>query len=90
MGTHGCNSYPCPICHASVIQAAYEQIPPIAFDAEEDQANALLLGYMRWMENWGLNCNQQEMTTAIHTLQMFIIKHMLQRLGAEDFSDWYD
>ena len=26
MGTHGCNSYPCPICHASAIQAAHQQI----------------------------------------------------------------
>lgn len=62
----------------------------IKFDAEEDQANRCLLGYMRWLENWGLNCNQQEMTDAIHTLQMFIIMHMLQRLGAENFSEWFE
>ncbi len=59
------------------------------FDAEENDANDHLMIFMEILRGWGLNCNESEMTHAIHTLQMFVIKHMLQRLGAKDFSDWY-
>lgn len=61
----------------------------IQFDAAEDYANGLLMEYMQILDDWGLNCNKQELSTAIHTLQMFTIKHMLQRLEATGFSEWY-
>jgi hypothetical protein len=62
----------------------------LKFDVEEHAANSHLMAYMNYLRRWGLNCNEQEMTAAIHALQLFVIKRMLQRLGAEDFSDWYD
>lgn len=61
----------------------------IRFDEEESRANDHLMAFMDQLREWELNCNQQEVGVAIHTLQTFIIKHMLQRLGAEGFSDWY-
>lgn len=60
------------------------------FDAEEQYANGLLLKFMEQLKAWNLNCNENEWVHAIHTLQMFVIKHMLQRLDAKDFSHWYD
>lgn len=64
--------------------------PPIAFNNEEEAANHGLMIFTHWMKEWELNANEHEYIGAIHTLQTFIIKHMLQRLGAEGFSDWYD
>ena len=62
----------------------------IALNIEEESASSLLLKTYYQILDWGLNCNQGELTHAVHTIQMFIIKHMLQRLEAEDFSPWYD
>lgn len=61
----------------------------VKFNEEEEVAGKLLLDFMQTLRNWGLNCNQDEMVGAIHTLQLFIIMHMLQREG-EGFGDWYD
>lgn len=62
----------------------------IGFDPEEEIASDHLLEFMKTMKKWKLNCNQDELNQAIHILQLFIIKHMLQRLEAEGFSNWYD
>lgn len=63
----------------------------IEFNDEEKQANDHLMEFMNIVQReWGLNCNEGEFVHAIHTLQFFIMKHMLQRLEAKDFSEWYD
>jgi len=65
--------------------------PSVRFDEQEENANNLLLEFMRIVQDeWGLNANGGELAHAIHTLQLFVIKRMLQRLNAVDFSDWYD
>jgi hypothetical protein len=61
----------------------------LRFDSEEAAASDHLMAFMDQLKDWGLDCNQEEWVHAIHTLQLFVIKHMLQRLGAEGFSDWY-
>lgn len=61
----------------------------LAFDQEEQVASDHLIAFMQQVQDWDLNCNQQELVTAIHTLQTFVIKHMIQRLNGENFSEWY-
>jgi len=62
----------------------------ISFNKEEEAANQLLMDFMEQLREWGLNCNEGEMAHAIHTLQLFLIKHMLQRYNIEDFSEWFN
>ena len=38
---------------------------------------------------WGLIANKDELYSAIHTIQSFIIHHMLQRLNPDYWSHWY-
>jgi hypothetical protein len=61
----------------------------LQFDEEENKANQYLLDFMDQLDDWELNCNAAEYVQAVHTLQFFITMHMLQRLGAEGFSEWY-
>lgn len=63
----------------------------IIFDEEEAQANENLLAVMRQIQDWELNCNQDELVQHVHGLQLFLIKHMLQRLTPDDieWSKWY-
>jgi len=49
------------------------------WNKEEDEANLLLLDFMSTVQNWGLDCNGNELSQAIHTLQMFVWQHALQR-----------
>lgn len=64
----------------------------IKFESEEVEANDHLLDFMNIVINkWNLvEGNRNELGAAIHTLQLYIIMHMLQREGAEGFSNWYD
>lgn len=63
----------------------------IEFIDDEDLANSHLMAFIEIVhDKWGLNCNYEELGHAIHTLQLYVIKHMLQRLEAKDFSEWYD
>lgn len=42
------------------------------------------------VHEWELNANSGELADAVHTLQLFIIKHALQRADDEHFaSNWY-
>jgi DNA modification methylase len=38
---------------------------------------------------WDLRHNGTEMVSAIHVLQGFVVQHMLQRLDAESWGNWY-
>ena len=63
----------------------------IKYNESEQAASDCLLEFMRIVQkDWKLEVNHDEMVGAIHTLQTFIIKHMLQRLKAEGFSDWFE
>ena len=62
----------------------------VKFNEEEEKANEYLLTFMNQVQKWGLICNENELTHAVHSCQMFLIKHMLQRIGAEEFSYWYE
>jgi len=55
---------------------------------EEEVANDLLLDFMTTMREWGLDCNGDELARAIHTLQMYVFQHALQRTGSV-CGEWY-
>lgn len=59
------------------------------FNHEETVANDLLLNFMAQLKDWNLKYNADEMTRAIHTLQMFVFQHALQREG-ELNGEWYE
>lgn len=48
----------------------------IKFEGKEIEANDHLMAYMDIIRGWSLNCNSDELGTAIHTLQLFVIKHV--------------
>ena len=58
-------------------------------DLEETQVMDELLAIMQRFEGWGLRANVLEMTAAIHTLQSFVVQHMLARIEPSLWSDWY-
>ena len=61
------------------------------FDQEEKEINANLMDVQDAIYDMGLKYNQVELSSAIHTIQFFIIKRMLQREDPTGyFSDWYD
>lgn len=42
------------------------------------------------VQDWELNCNMDEIVGAMHTFQLFIMKHALQRINDEHWSsEWY-
>jgi hypothetical protein len=61
---------------------------PLEFDSIEEETNELLLEFMTRLREWGLKYNQDEMARAIHTLQMFVFQHALQRTGSLN-GGWY-
>ncbi len=61
----------------------------LVFNKEEEEANELLMNFMDTLKGWGLNCNGDEETRAIHTLQMFVFQHALQRTDSI-CGRWYD
>jgi hypothetical protein len=58
-------------------------------DAEEERAMDHLLAFMDTLKGWGLRTNGTEMVSAVHVLQGFVVQHMLQRLDAEAWGNWY-
>lgn len=63
---------------------------PIVFnDAEQEISDHIMAAYQGIL-GLGLTCNQDELYNAVHSMQLFLIKHMLQRLGAKGFSEWYN
>lgn len=51
----------------------------LEFNQEEEDANKLLMDFMDTTQRWGLDCNGDEQASAIHTLQMYVFQHALQR-----------
>lgn len=56
---------------------------------DEDRVLAHIKAAHREILDWGLDCNTQELTQAVHTMQMFVIMHMLGRDPSGEWSDWY-
>jgi hypothetical protein len=69
--------------------ASLEMTMGLQFDDEEEAAGELLLDFMQTVKDWGLDCNWNEFTSAIHTLQMFVFQHALQRTGGIN-GEWYE
>lgn len=62
----------------------------MVFNLEEREVNDKLLEVMRIIEeDWDLLANHQELVIGIHTIQRFIIQHMLQRTNPEQWGNWY-
>lgn len=62
----------------------------LAFDTEEEAANEHLMDFMTTVaKDWGLKYNADELTRAIHTLQMFVFQHALQRTDGLN-GEWYE
>ena len=60
----------------------------LEWNVEEETANKLLMDFMSTLKEWGLDCNGNELASAIHTLQMFVFQHALQRTGSV-CGEWY-
>ena len=55
-----------------------------------ERASGLLLKFQEIVtSDWGLRANSAEFYGAIHTLQSFIVQHMLQRQEPEYWASWY-
>lgn len=61
----------------------------LTFNEEEDQVGNKLLDVMYSINDWGLRANNNELVQAIHTIQMFIFQHALQRTGGIN-GEWYN
>ena len=57
-------------------------------DADERKAMDHLLAFMKHLRKWGMDANQTELAMAIHTLQGFVVQHMLHRLAPDCWSSW--
>lgn len=60
----------------------------LEWNEEEEAANKLLMDFMYTLRTWGLDCNGDEQVRAIHTLQMYVFQHALQRTGGV-CGEWY-
>lgn len=70
--------------------AAYTYGEMLVFNEAEAAIDEHIVAAMQGIQDLGLMCNEGELAHAVHTLQLFLIKHMLQRLGSPEFSDWYE
>lgn len=53
-----------------------------------------IMDYVKHVHNqitavWGLSANTEELTAAIHVIQLFIIQHVLAREAPKEFNNWY-
>lgn len=62
---------------------------PPTFDDSEREINDHILAAMRGIQDLGLRANEAELVQAVHTMQAFVIQHMLQRLGGA-WGQWYE
>jgi hypothetical protein len=59
-------------------------------EEEEAVSEKLVEVYHTIMHDWELNANSGELAQAVHTFQLFIMKHALQRRGDTHWSsEWY-
>ena len=58
------------------------------WNKEESDTNKLLMDFMDQTKEWGLDCNGDELVRTIHSLQMFVWQHALQRNSAI-CGEWY-
>jgi hypothetical protein len=56
---------------------------------DEEEAFDAIQGFMRVMHRLKLKANQQEMYSAIHVLQGFVVQHMLERLVPGAWGEWF-
>lgn len=62
---------------------------PAELNDEEAEAMDLLVSFMGRLHGWGLRSNEDELISAIHTLQGFVIQHALKRLAPGAWGTWY-
>ena len=65
------------------------QWPRAIPNTEEQEALNHILDAMAIIHSWGLSANSQELTAAVHTLQGFVIAHMLHRVEPSLWSNWF-
>lgn len=61
----------------------------VRLDETEAEAMAHMTAVHGLILSWGLRANYDELATAIHMIQGFIMQHMLQRLAPDEFGHWY-
>lgn len=61
-----------------------------SLNEEETAAMNDLLGCYQRIGAWGLVANTEELAHAVHTIQHFIIQHMLGRINPDEWSKWYE
>lgn len=66
-----------------------QQRPLVTFDDSEREANDALRRFLEIVNSWGENANLEELVSAVHACQIFIVSRMLHRLNPDEFSNWY-
>ena len=73
-----------------LVELHSDWMPPRAVpNLEEQEVLNHILAAMEKIESWGLAVNTQELTVAVHTLQGFVIAHMLHRIEPRIWSNWF-
>ena len=64
----------------------------IMTDEEQEAYDSILTAFrkIKGLGPEGLQYNHAELTQAVHTMQMFVHQHVLNRLEPNYFSAWYD
>lgn len=62
----------------------------VSFNESEEMANKHIMDFMKIVhEEWQLIGNHEELASAVHVLQGFIIQHMLSRIDSDKWGNWY-
>lgn len=61
----------------------------LQFSPEEQEIVDHIEAAYRGIQQLGLRANQKELDQATHSLQMFVLKHAMQRVGFKGLSRWY-
>lgn len=63
---------------------------PVQPNEEELAALAHIDAAVEQILKWKPRANSTELIHGVHTVQQFVIQHMLQRLGGPSWGHWYD
>lgn len=62
---------------------------PMLTDAEQEVMDHIGAA-MKGIQKLGLSCNETELAQAVHSLQIFVMVRVLNRIDPEYWGDWYE
>lgn len=71
-------------------EGAPEERSSVTLEGDESEAMEAVNRAAGIIFGWRPRGNQTELSTAVHTLQGFIVQHMLARLNPDDWTPWYE